>query len=495
MKTIKHIGSQPKALYVLFFAEFWERFSFYGLQASLILYVLHQFKFTDATASLLYGSYIAINYATPVLGGLIADKLIGYKRAIYLGAILLIIGNLTLTFSHSMYLYIGLAIITIGTGFFKANISTLVGKLFAENDPRRDSAFTIFYMGINLGGIFGGIFYGVISTHIGWAPCFMLGALGMLSGLVVFHYKQKLINYENDSEKPTTNKNQVSLNKSTQAVFYPAIAFAIAAASLLLVNSKLTGQILEIFSAITFIALIGLALVSQPIIRNRIFALLLFSFYYMVWAASFFQTGGSLTLFIERNVNHNLLGVQIPTPAFFSFEGIFIVLLAPLFAKFWEFLNERGIEPSIPGKFSIGLILTALSFGILTVAAHQVSATDQCSALWIVLAYAIMSAGELSLSPIGLSAITRLAPATLTSLFIGTWFLASSLAGYLAGVIAKLASIPSEVTKTANMNLAAANYAYTFQAIFLVVLGIGIVSLLLIPLTKYLIKVENSSVT
>lgn len=484
-------GKQPTALYVLFFTEFWERFSFYGLQASLILYAIQRFKFDDATAALLYGAYVAINYATPVLGGLMADKLIGYRKSIYIGSILLILGNLTLTISKPIYLYFGLAIIVIGTGFFKANISTLVGKLFAEDDPRRDSAFTIFYMGINLGGIFGALFYGIISLYIGWSACFALGAIGMATGLFLFHRKQSLIRYAHPEESINGTPSHQKKSSTINYLLFPGILISVAIGSFLLKNSTLTGYILEAFSALTFVGLIVLAIFSKPLIRNRIFALLLFSFYYMVWASSFFQTGGALTLFIERNVNHHILGFLTPTQAFFSFEGFFIVVFAPFFATLWETLNKYKIEPSIPAKFSLGLLLTALSFGVLTLAARSAGIHEQCSAAWIILAYAVMAAGELSLSPIGLSAITRLAPKTLTSLFIGTWFLASSLAGYLAGVIAKLASLPRKAQEILNLKLAAQQYAFTFETIFWVVLVISIGSLILIPLTKYLIKVED----
>lgn len=489
-RTLQH----PRALYTLFFAEFWERFCFYGIQALFVLYLTQAMHLDDKKAYLLYGAYISFNYATPVIGGYLADKVIGFRNSITLGAILIILGNIFLATNQHNFLYLGLAFIIWGTGFFKPNVASLVGQLYSANDPRRDSGFTIFYLGINAGGLIGSLIYGYLANAIGWPAAFSAGAVGMLFGGILFYHKQKILGEKGLAPKRHTfEKSKPFFTKFWLLI--PLLMLAIVGVSYMLNHSSIVGYILNGFGILMLIILLVIAFNYSAKIRNRIFAILLLNFYNVAWSACFFQITGAITLYIERNVTRHFTwptNFTIPSTWFFASEAFFIIAFGPLLARLWSFLNKHGLDPSTPTKFALSLLITTVSFAILTMSTHFAQINGHCSPIWIVLVYVIFAIGELCMSPIGLSAITKYAPRKLVGLFIGIWFLGSAYAGYLAGLLSRLASVEQNPkTHTIDLKAAALSYGNLFSKTTIALGIVTVISFILIPLTKKLLTADK----
>ena len=426
----------PKGLFICFATEMWERFSYYGMRALLILYLTKHWQFTDAASYLIYGAYTSLVYIMPVFGGMLADQILGSKKAVTYGAILLVFGHLGMTVeSNEQIFYLSLALIVSGVGFLKPNISTMVGALYEEGDPRRDSGFTIFYMGINIGAFTATLLCGYLGEKVGWAYGFGAAGIGMFLGLIIFLWGQKYLEglAEPPSEKYMTKVSGVSYENWA----YISGVIMVLITWFLVQNSQLVGQLLGGFGAIFIGAWLLYALFKcAPEERDRLIVVGILILFSLIFWALFEQAGSSLNILTDRGVDRVIFGWEVPASMFQSLNAGFIFTIAPLFALLWIALAKRNMEPSTPIKFSIGIVLVGLGFLVL-VYGMQSSEALQTGVIWIVLIYFLHTLGELCLSPVGLSSVTKLSPQRIVGFMMGMWFFASAAGNYVAGLIAK----------------------------------------------------------
>ena len=426
----------PKGLFICFATEMWERFSYYGMRALLILYLTKHWQFTDAASYLIYGAYTSLVYIMPVFGGMLADQILGSKKAVTYGAILLVFGHLGMTVeSNEQIFYLSLALIVSGVGFLKPNISTMVGALYEEGDPRRDSGFTIFYMGINIGAFTATLLCGYLGEKVGWAYGFGAAGIGMLLGLIIFLWGQKYLEglAEPPSEKYMTKVSGISYENWA----YISGVIMVLITWFLVQNSQLVGQLLGGFGAIFIGAWLLYALFKcAPEERDRLIVVGILILFSLIFWALFEQAGSSLNILTDRGVDRVIFGWEVPASMFQSLNAGFIFTIAPLFALLWIALAKRNMEPSTPIKFSIGIVLVGLGFLVL-VYGMQSSEALQTGVIWIVLIYFLHTLGELCLSPVGLSSVTKLSPQRIVGFMMGMWFFASAAGNYVAGLIAK----------------------------------------------------------
>ena len=426
----------PKGLFICFATEMWERFSYYGMRALLILYLTKHWQFTDAASYLIYGAYTSLVYIMPVFGGMLADQILGSKKAVTYGAILLVFGHLGMTVeSNQQIFYLSLALIVSGVGFLKPNISTMVGALYEDGDPRRDSGFTIFYMGINIGAFTATLLCGYLGEEVGWAYGFGAAGIGMLLGLIIFLWGQKYLEglAEPPSEKYMTKVSGVSYENWA----YISGVIMVLITWFLVQNSQLVGQLLGGFGAIFIGAWLLYALFKcAPEERDRLIVVGILILFSLIFWALFEQAGSSLNILTDRGVDRVIFGWEVPASMFQSLNAGFIFTIAPLFALLWIALAKRNMEPSTPIKFSIGIVLVGLGF-LALVYGMQSSEALQTGVIWIVLIYFLHTLGELCLSPVGLSSVTKLSPQRIVGFMMGMWFFASAAGNYVAGLIAK----------------------------------------------------------
>ena len=397
----------PKGLYLLFTVEMWERFSYYGMRALLVLYLTAQFLsgglgFTAQSASLVYGVFTGLVYFTPLIGGYIADNYIGQRRSIVIGSLLMIAGHLSLASVQALpALYIGLALLILGNGMFKPNISVMVGGLYPDGDSRRDSAFTIFYMGINLGSFFAPLLTGWLAVNYGFRYGFLAAATGLAIGLVCYLSLGKRLL----GNVGMVASGRAGLNGHD------------------IKNSELTADE-----------------------KNRIKAIVILTMFAIAFFAGYEQAGSSMTLFTEKYLDRKAFGFEVPTAWFQSINPLMILILAPLLSTFWGWLDSKGRGISIPRKMGHGLILLGLGFNVLIFAllsrggdVNELPDTSVKSPMWFMIAaYFLHTVGELCLSPIGLSMVSRLAPVKYASLFMGVWLVSSAVANFFAGYLSSL---------------------------------------------------------
>ena len=493
------ILGHPKGLFVLFFAEMWERFSYYGMRALLIFYLTKHWLFSDGESGIIYGAYTALVYIAPVVGGYLADKALGQRKAVLFGAVLLTLGHFFMAFEGSpgagntdnpvIYIFwLALALIIVGSGFLKANISVMVGQLYPRTDVRRDGAYTIFYMGINLGAALGSLLCGYIGETYGWAYGFGLAGIGMLLGLVVFIWGKPLLLGRGEPPKALARSREISVYgvglvfvalcwvaiqyQDAVGVFLgtfgaalvcyvlaiatfqlpygsyakaptPAFYSYIASSALLIVSMFFVSSGNEAWQlpasigfggVITIMILQMMAKTDHD--RDRILAAMFLIIVSVIFWALFEQAGSSLNLFTDRSVDRTMLGIEFPASTFQSINAIYIILLAPVFATTWTVLGRKGLEPSTPMKFGLGVIQVGLGFLVLVWGAQSVGVNVPTPVIFIFLIYLLHTMGELCLSPVGLSAMNRLAPIQIASLIMGTWFFASATGNFVAGQIA-----------------------------------------------------------
>ena len=436
MNTSSDFLGHPKGLFVCFATEMWERFSYYGMRALLILYLTKHWEFTDATSYLIYGAYTSLVYIMPVFGGMLADQILGSKKAVTYGAILLVFGHLGMTVeSNEQIFYLSLALIVSGVGFLKPNISTMVGALYEEGDPRRDSGFTIFYMGINIGAFTATLLCGYLGEEIGWAYGFGAAGIGMLLGLFIFLWGQK---YLEGLAEPPSNKYMTKVNGiSYENWAYISGVVMVLVTWFLVQNSQLVGQLLGGFGVIFIGAWLLYALVKcAPEERDRLIVVGILILFSLIFWALFEQAGSSLNILTDRGVDRVIFGWEVPASMFQSLNAGFIFTIAPLFALLWIALAKRNMEPSTPIKFSIGIVLVGLGFLALVYGMNS-SEGLQTGVIWIVLIYLLHTLGELCLSPVGLSSVTKLSPQRIVGFMMGMWFFASAAGNYVASLIAK----------------------------------------------------------
>lgn len=486
----------PRGLYVLFFAEMWERFSFYGMRGLLLLYLTKHWLFSDQIGAGIYASYGSMVYLMPVIGGLIADRFLGFRRAVTIGAVLLCLGHLGMAFEGSpavltdsgvvrdefalQILYLSLALIIVGVGLLKPNISSIVGELYADQEGRRDAGFTIFYMGINVGAVLAALTCGYLGETYGWAYGFGLAGIGMLIGLLTFMRGKSLL--EGKGEAPSEDRlRHTSFGLTLHNRILVGIAIAVAMAWWLMQHHTVVGSLL---TGTTLIAVIGVLIymfTSCTKQERKSMGLLLFlTTYSVIFWALFEQAGSSMNLFADRNVDRTLFGISMTASQLQFFNPGFIILLAPLFSVIWQWLASRGWEPSTSAKFGLGVLQAGLGFLVLVYGIGFADTQGQVAMGWLALAYLIHTTGELCLSPVGLSMVGRLAVSKVVGMMMGVWFLASSVAHYVAGLIASLASVEGGAAASSVDSLSV--YAETFNLVGLVGVIAGILLLLTAPL-------------
>jgi POT family proton-dependent oligopeptide transporter len=580
----------PKGLYVCFTTELWERFSFYGMKYLLLLYLTKYHLFSDEAGLDVLGSYAGLVYALPVIGGLIADRYLGMRKSVLFGGVLLSLGhilmavegyqaifyaagttlaeNLTLATGEVLtagtvlaeditmrdtaalnVFYLALALIVMGVGYLKPNISTIVGKLYGKDDPRRDSGFTIFYMGINIGSFVATLLCGWLGETFGWKYGFGAAGVGMIIGLISFSYGQKFLHGHAEPSEPErlTEKvfGPVSREWSiyllslpmlgvfwllvqhepvvllTQNVFLIVAIVSIILYSMIHTRMNQDNKMAYLFAGITILAgiytvlanldhmpgflptsaaiaeyslYLALALIVGFVVYGfvthnsdefgRTVVLMFLILTTVVFWALFEQSAGSMTLFADRVVDRSVGDVTFTAAQFGSLNAGFIMLLALPFAALWVWLAKRNLEPSTPVKFGLGIVQAGLGFGALVFGAQFPDSAGQVAMVWLILAYLLHTTGELCLSPVGLSAVTKLSIGRVVGVSMGTWFLATALSETVATRLGKMAAIATsggEVTDSAG---ALATYTQLFEFLMYVGVGVGIFVLLVSPLLR-----------
>ena len=552
----KTILGHPRGLVILFLTEMWERFSYYGMRGLLVVYLTQHFLFSDERSSLLYGAYTALVYVMTIIGGSLADRYLGARKAVTFGAILLTLGHFGMTFEGSgskqlldyndtqyqitldarggdakqmiisdagisyvtftetdmvitepqavdlpgviprdqftmsveteegylTMLYLSLALLIAGVGFLKANISTIVGSLYGFGDSRRDSGFTIFYMGINMGAFLASIFCGYLGIVHGWKYGFGLAGIGMLIGLLVFLSCQSWL--EGKAEPPSVEKlkEKVFLFINVEWMCY-LVGLAIIAVSMLLVmNEELVGGILGPIGILMLLGMVSYSLIKlHGDERSRMLAAIYFMLAQIPFWALFEQAGSSLNLLTARLVDRTIFGWSVPGPVFQSLNAGYIFLFAPLVAWLWIWLAKRDLNPSTPVKFALGVAMAGLGFLALVGGMQGSGEVGLTPVIFIFLIYWIHTMGELMVSPVGLSAVTKLAPARIVGMTMGAWFLYSGLSNFLAGIIARTTGAETIGGQMTNVAAAKAGYIEVYTQVGFIALGISVLMLLISP--------------
>ena len=479
----EEVVGHPRGLFVLFYAEMWERFSYYGMRALLVLYLTKHWLYADSKANLIYGAYGALVYITPVLGGIIADRYLGQRKAVIFGGILLAIGHGLMAVEGGggqndpviNVFWSALAFIIVGSGFLKANISVIVGQLYKMSDIRRDAAYTIFYMGVNVGAALGTILVGYLGETIGWSYGFGLAGIGMVIGLLIFVVGKPALRGRGEA--------RAALSPSREWSFY-GIGLGAVAVIWMLIQYQSVIQDLLIVTGLAMLAYTlyeAFKLPKEP--RERIFAMLFLIALNPLFWGLFEQAGGSLNLYTDKFVDKG----GVPTSLFQSINPIYIVLFAPFFAALWQYLGRKGLEPSAPAKFGIALTQVGLGFLLFVWGANSVGGAALTPVLFVFLIYLLHTTAELCLSPVGLSAMARLAPLHLASFVMGAWFYMTAVGNFVAGKIGE-ATGGEGGAMSKELTLA------IYLKIGWIAIGISVVVLLLSPIVKrwmHLDKLED----
>jgi proton-dependent oligopeptide transporter, POT family len=463
----------PKGLYMLFFAEMWERFSYYGMRAILIFYLTQHWLFSDSKSSLIYGAYTALVYITPVLGGYLADRYLGQRKAVIFGGVLLALGHSLMAVEGVggqndptiNVFWAALAFIIVGSGFLKANISVMVGQLYPMTDIRRDGAYTIFYMGINVGAALGTILVAYLGQTIGWGYGFGLAGIGMVAGLVVFVLGKKALNGAGEAPVP--------LDKGREWTIYAVGVGAVAIIWALVQYQSVIQTLLAVsgISLLGFVLYESFKLPKEP--RERMFAILFLISLNPIFWGLFEQAGGSMNLFTDRFVDRG----GVPAGIFQSINPIYIILFAPIFAAVWQWMGRKGIEPSAPAKFGIALLQMGFANLVLVWGASAYGPAVMTPVYLVFLYYMLATTAELCLSPVGLSAMNRLAPKHLASLIMGAWFYMTAVGNFVAGKI-------GEATGGDTGEMSKQGLLDVYNMFGWIAIGIGVVVLLLSPVVK-----------
>lgn len=438
--TDRAFFGHPRGLGLLFMVEMWERFSYYGMRALLVLFLVNTLGWTDSNAYELYGTYTGLVYLTPLVGGWLADNYLGTRKALIFGGVIIAAGHFALALEGMTIFYVGLGLIIVGTGFFKSNVSTMVGQLYADGDPRRDAGFTLFYMGINLGGFLGPLVCGYLFASPRFGPHYGFAAagVGMVAGLIAYIiWKDKYL--PGIGLAPTKadleERRAVALSSgSGEAAWWHAPVGALIGLAFLMATagwSLMGGAFALIIGASFGMALLG----SRGDDLKRVIALVIVVFFVVFFWMAFEQAGSSMNVFADRHVNRMVGSFEIPTGWFQSVNSFFILLFAPLFAGLWQSLQARGKEPSTALKMVLGLFLLGIGFLFLVVGGKGADAGMKVTPLLLVMAYLFHTFGELCLSPVGLSNVTKLSPPRYVGQMMGTWFLGAAVGNLIAGLI------------------------------------------------------------
>ena len=419
----------PSSLSTLFFTEMWERFSYYGMRALLVLYLVNSLNYSESDALHIYAVYTGLVYLTPLIGGYLADRFLGTQKSIFIGGVTMMIGHFLMAFPDYLYLAIGMLI--IGNGYFKPNISSLLGRLYKSDDLRRDSGFSIFYVGINLGAFLAPLIVGYVGETINWHYGFAIAGFGMLAGLIQFYFGQSKIIKEDTSLQSKKLKSADWLLITIISVINIPLILLI-----LQVNQVLNNFFFEILLAVIVIIFSYLftrkkQLVSAKEDLKKIIYIGVLSIFVIFFWVGFEQAGGSLTLFANNSVDRNFLGFIIPASFFQSINPLIIILIGPMIANFWLRVDRSKNNINTPQKMGLGLLLLAGGFFLITLVNN--SSGSSISLWWLVGVYFLHTLGELCLSPIGLSMVSKVSPKKIASLMMGFWFLSSAVANFMAG--------------------------------------------------------------
>ena len=458
----QQLFGHPKGLFYLFFAELWERFSYYGMRALLMLYMVNEFftyitdeAYREEVSFGIFAAYGSLVYATPVLGGMIADKFIGFKKSIMLGGILMALGHFFMAFYfksdvlgfevsaiNHFFFYAALALLIVGNGFFKPNISTMVGRLYPEGDDRRDSGFTIFYMGINAGAFLAPLVCGWLGYEYGWHYGFGAAGIGMIAGLLVFMKGMNDGVFGDNGQQPTEYIEKKMYGMRTDYFFYLVAALMVPIAAFLVKYNAL--EVLEgmhLHSALlSLLGVVILGILAKKMIELsrmevfRLFSVLVLTLLITVFWSFFELAGTAITLFAERNVNLTLLNASQTN----AINPGYIIFLAIPFSMMWVYLSKTQRNPTTPNKFALGILQLGLGFLVFAMSAQYMDAAGRTPFMFLMIGYLLLTTGELFISPIGLSKVTELSPKSMTAFMMGVYFLSSSYAHYISGAIAKL---------------------------------------------------------
>jgi POT family proton-dependent oligopeptide transporter len=477
IENLETVQRQPKALKFLFMTEMWERFSYFALLSLLVLFMTKNLQLMDNNAYLVFGAFLSLLFITPLIGGFLADRFINQISAVIIGAIFLFSGYLLLSIGNNQLFFIALSLLIIGNGFFKPNISSLLGTFFHENDPRRDRGFLIFYLGINIGATIGVISCGIVAKIFGWQLAFLMCSISMLLGLTLF-----LINLAK------IKKNiQIPLAVVSCKRLVISILGAIASLPIIFILLKHTNleNLGLVTCAITLLAIFGI--ISKKldrIAKNKLIVAIILIIFSVAFWSLYQQSFMSLTLFLDRDVNKQVFGMLIPTSTIGTLNGFFLIGLAPILVMFEKFLTKRKINLHVATKFALGILLMGIGYMILMLSTKFVTASQQTSLAWIITSFALQTLGELFLSPVGLSMITEFAPNNLRSLMMGTWFFSLSAASAIGGELAKVADIPKNITDQLS---SATIYGHAFTTFGIAAIVIALLLFLAVPKIKQML--------
>ncbi|MCJ9428523.1 peptide MFS transporter [Kordiimonas marina] len=502
--TVDKTGSQerellghPIGLGVLFMTEMWERFAYYGMRAILILYLTKHFLFGASEASLIYGGYTGLVYLLPILGGYMADRYLGSRKAVVYGGLLLSIGQLLLAVTGApaedvnghivrdgFYLnlfFLALALNIVGVGFLKANISTIVGQLYGPKDARRDGGFTIFYMGINLGSLFATMLVGYAGEAWGWNYGFAIAGIGMLLGLVIFLVGQPLLEGRADPPSEALKEKVAGFLTKEYLIYFVGLVL-VAVMWKVVQYQNVVGQSLTFIGLAMLVVIIGYGFMrGGKVGRERLLVACVLIFVQPFFWALFEQQGSSLTLLADQQFDLDVFGFHFFASQVQTMNPVFIVVFAPVFAWFWSALSRRGWEPSTPAKFALGMLIVGLGYVALAFGLGLQDGPNR-SFFWMVVIYLAMTWGELCLSPVGLSMVTKLAMPEIVGLVMGTWFLFTSLGNWAAGKISSLIGTDGPHSMADKLDVPATMHMYNSIGLFAI--GVGVFLLVITPILK-----------
>lgn len=480
-------GKYPKQLWYLFLVEMWERFCFYGMRGVLTIFMADQIlglALSDKDANLKYGAIQAFVYAFTFIGGIFADKVLGFRKSLFFGGAIMIVGNLIIAFSPQTLFYVGIALTVIGTGFFKPNISSMVGDLYKEGDSRRDAGFGLFYSGINIGALLGGALCVWLGKYYAWSYAFLAAAIVMMIGLITFYYTKKHLGPIGDS--PLLNLDD-SKRKNREIMVYVGSLLSIPLIFIMIKNTAYTDLFMYTIGPLALVYFFyEMFKIASPAFRKKLIAALIFIVFSIIFWAFFEQSGGSLALFAEKNLSFNLLGIHIdPNVVNNTSNSLFVILFSPLIGLLWVWMSGRKIEPNTVIKFGLAFLFLAGAFYVFYATKFFAGPDGITSLNVFTAAYLILTIGELCLSPIGLSIVTKLSPKHLGGMMMGMWFLASAYGQYVAGLLGAGMSTPDE-----NAGLPEKLIAYTdgYYQLAIYALIAGILLIIISPIIRKLMQ-------
>jgi proton-dependent oligopeptide transporter, POT family len=494
-------GKYPKQLWYLFLSEMWERFSFYGMRGMLTIFMVDKLMLSEKAANLQYGATQAFVYTLAFVGGLFADKILGFRKSIFWGGFLMILGSFILAISPIQFFYLGISFIIVGTGFFKPNISTIVGGLYKQGDPRRDAGFGLFYSGINAGALLGGSLCVYLAKHVSWNLAFSLAGIVMTISLLIFIFTKRTlgniglspllaIKTGNDSDLPSVGAEpQIVAMPAKKILMYDLMVYGgslliIPLILLLVSNSGYTDIFMYTVGPLTIVYIIYEMFKYNRVEREKLIAAMVFIVFSIFFWAFFEQAGGSLNLFAEHNLTDKVVGLTIdPNVINISSNALFVILFSPLIGLLWPWLNKKKVEPNTVVKFGLGFLFVSAAFYVFYSTRFFADKNGIASLDVFTLAYLVITMGELCMSPIGLSIMTKLSPKPLHGVMMGMWFLASAYGQYAAGI---LGAGMSSADEKASLMTRLISYTDGYKQLSMYALIAGVVLIALSPLIKKL---------